>query len=101
MSLPAASSSNAACSAASESPPRWPRVPIERMKTPGSRKWSESLIRSPSSAPCVNGLEGSTEMTPTVVSRSRTWRTSALISDDLPTPGGPVTPTTNAEPVSG
>ena len=68
-SLPAASSSNAACSAASESPPRWPRVPIERMNTPGSRKWSESLIRSPSSAPCVNGLDGSTEMTPTVVSR--------------------------------
>ena len=33
--------------------------------------------------------------------RSRTCRTSALISDDLPTPGGPVTPTTNAEPVSG
>ena len=89
MSLPAASSSNAACSVASASPPRWPRVPIERMKTPGSRKWSESLIRSPSSAPCVNGLDGSTEMTPTVVSRSRTWRTSALISDDLPTPGGP------------
>ena len=42
---------------------------------------------------CVNGLDGSTEMTPTVCSRPRTWRTSALISDDLPTPGGPVTPT--------
>ena len=40
--------------------------PIERMKTPGSRKWSESLIRSPSSAPWVNGLDGSTEITPTV-----------------------------------
>ena len=48
-----------AWSVASASPPRWPRVPIERMKTPGSRKWSESLIRSPRSAPCVNGLDGS------------------------------------------
>ena len=63
-SLPAASSRSAACSVASASPPRWPRVPIERMKTPGSRKWSESRIRSPSSAPCVNGLDGSTEITP-------------------------------------
>ena len=34
-SLPAASSRSAACSVASASPPRWPRVPIERMKTPG------------------------------------------------------------------
>jgi hypothetical protein len=49
----------------------------------------------------VNGLEGSTEITPTLRSASRTWRTRALISDDFPTPGGPVTPTTNAEPVSG
>ena len=52
-------------------------MPIERMKTPGSRKWSASRIRSPSSAPCVNGLDGSTETTPTVCSCARTWRTSA------------------------
>jgi hypothetical protein len=39
-------------------PAEWPRVPIERMKTPGSRKWSESLIRSPRSAPCVKGSRG-------------------------------------------
>ena len=56
-SLPAASSTSSACSAASARPPRWPRVPIERMKTSGSRKWSLSRIRSPSSAPCENGLE--------------------------------------------
>ncbi len=37
-SLPAASSTSSACSVASASPPRWPRVPIERMKTSGSRK---------------------------------------------------------------
>ena len=65
-SLPAASRSSRACSVASASPPRWPRVPIERMKTPGSRKWSARRIRSPSSAPCENGLDGSTETTPTV-----------------------------------
>jgi len=62
------------------------------MKTSGSRKWSASRMRSPSSAPCVNGLDGSTEITPIVRSCARTCRTSALIRLDLPTPGGPVTP---------
>ena len=38
------------------------------MKTSGSRKWSASRIRSPSSAPCENGLDGSTETTPTLAS---------------------------------
>jgi hypothetical protein len=71
------------------------------MKTPGSRKWSARRIRSPRRAPCVNGLDGSTEMTPTVEFVWRTWRTSALIREDLPTPGGPVTPTTKADPVCG
>ena len=61
-SRPAASSTSSACSVASASPPRCPRVPIERMKTPGSRKWSESRMRSPSSAPFENGLDGSTEI---------------------------------------
>ena len=32
---------------------------------------------------------------------ARTWRTSAPISVDLPTPGGPVTPIAYARPVSG
>jgi hypothetical protein len=41
----------------------------------------------------VNGLEGSTEMTPIVRSCSRRCRTSDEIRLDLPTPGGPVTPT--------
>ena len=63
-SLPDASRRSSAWSVASASPPAWPRVPIERMKTPGSRKCSASRIRSPSSAPWVNGLDGSTEMTP-------------------------------------
>ena len=34
-SLPEASSTSSACSVASEIPPRWPRVDIERMNTPG------------------------------------------------------------------
>ena len=42
MSLPEASTSRSVCSVASASPPRCPRVPIERMYTSGSRKWSES-----------------------------------------------------------
>ena len=74
---------------------------IDRMNTPGSRKWSVSRMRSPSTAPCVNGLDGSTEITPTESSRWRTWRTSAPISVDFPTPGGPVTPIVYARPVSG
>ena len=75
-SLPAASSTSSAWSVASARPPRWPRVPIERMKTPGSRKWSVRRMRSPSSAPCVNGLDGSTEITPTV------WSCAADVADE-------------------
>ena len=60
-----------------------------------------SLIRSPSSAPWVNGLDGSTEITPTVCSSARTSRISADARLDLPTPGGPVSPTANAWPVFG
>ena len=100
-SLPDASSRSSAWSVDSARPPAWPRVPIERMKTPGSRKWSVSRIRSPSSAPCVNGLDGSTETTPTVFPSGRTCATSAAIRLDLPTPGGPVMPTACARPVCG
>ena len=57
-------------------------------------------MRSPSSAPDVNGLDGSTEMTPTVFSSARTWRTSEPTSVDFPTPGGPVIPMMYARPVS-
>ena len=58
-------------------------------------------MRSPRSAPFENGLDGSTEMTPTVSSAPRTWRTRALIRLDFPTPGGPVMPSAYACPVSG
>ena len=48
----------------------------------------------------MNGLDGSTEMTPTLRPSPRTRLTSALIRLDLPTPGGPVTPIAYALPVS-
>ena len=100
-SFPEASRRRAAWSVASARPPSWPRVPIERMKTPGSRKCSESRIRSPRMAPWVNGLVGSTEITPAVRPSERTLPTSAETRVDFPTPGAPVTPTTCARPVSG
>ena len=100
-SLPAASISSAVWSAASARPPSAPRVAIERMKTPGSRKCSVRRMRSPSSAPPRNGEDGSIESTATWRSAARRSFTSEPISVDLPAPGGPVKPTTAAEPVCG
>ena len=98
-SLPAASISSAACSAASARPPSAPRLAIERMNTPGSRKCSVRRMRSPSSAPCVNGEDGSIESTADVAVAARAGAAiSAPISVDLPAPGGPVKPTTAALP---
>ena len=47
------------------SPPRWPRVAIDRMNTPSSRAWSCMRTRSPRMAPPVNGDVGSTASTAT------------------------------------
>ena len=58
-------------------------------------------MRSPSSAPWVNGEEGSIESTPTVLPARRRAPVRAPIRVDLPTPGGPVKPTTAAAPVCG
>ncbi len=58
--------SRAAWSVASDSPPSEPRMAIERMNTPGSRKCSVRRMRSPSSAPLVNGEDGSIDSTATV-----------------------------------
>src|SRR5688500_8275117 len=71
------------------------------MNTPGSRKWSASRMRSPSIAPCVNGLEGSMDRTPTSRPAVRSSAVRAPIRVLLPTPGGPVTPTIRALPVRG
>ena len=62
------------------------------MNTPWSRKCSERRIRSPSSAPWVNGEEGSIDSTPTVLPAARRSFVTAPISVDLPAPGGPVKP---------
>src|SRR5579872_2219732 len=58
-------------------------------------------MRSPRTAPPVNGLVGSTATTPTRRPSRRIVPTSAAISVLLPAPGGPVTPTTYARPVWG
>src|SRR5436305_943771 len=52
--------------------------------------------RSPSSAPPVRFEVGSTASTATLRSAARQARTSSESSEDLPAPGGPVTPTTCA-----
>jgi hypothetical protein len=100
-SFPLASIRSAAWSVASDSPPSEPRLAMERMKTPGSRKWSESRMRSPRSAPWVKGEEGSIERTAICLSCARLCSISRPISVDLPTPGGPVKPTIRARPVFG
>ena len=58
-------------------------------------------MRSPSSAPCVNGEDGSIDSTATLRSAARRFFTSAPMSVDLPEPGAPVTPTTLDRPVCG
>src|SRR4051812_28107151 len=100
-SQPTASSTRSACGAAAASPPRWPRVAIDRMKTPGSVAWSCIRTRSPSSAPPLNGEDGSTASTPTRWPARLSSLTRALVAVDLPTPGDPVMPTTWAWPACG
>ena len=58
-------------------------------------------MRSPRMAPLENGLEGSTETTPTRLSSSLYSSMSFAMTLLLPTPGGPVKPTVRASPVSG
>src|SRR2546422_2884851 len=98
---PIASRTRTASNVAKARPPAWPRVAIDRMKTPGSTPVSAMRIRSPSTAPPVYGDVGSTATTPTFRSRLRYLRTSRLIRELFPTPGGPVNPTTWARPVCG
>src|SRR5438876_530909 len=71
------------------------------MKTPGSTPVSAMRIRSPRTAPPVYGDVGSTATTPTFFARPRRVRTRRLMRELLPTPGGPVNPTTWARPVCG
>ena len=100
-SLPAASSTSAASPVARARPPRWPRVAMLRMNTPASPACVCIRSRSPRTAPPLNGLVGSTAMTPTVNGRDAflSLATSRSTSVLLPAPGGPVTPTRYARPV--
>src|SRR5207253_903201 len=75
-SAPATSSTRNACGTAHASPPRWPRVAIERMNTPGSVACSCIRKRSPRRAPPVNGDVGSTASTETFLSSRRIADTS-------------------------
>src|SRR5262245_676 len=73
-------------------PPRRSRAAIERMNTPASPPLERIRIRSPSSAPPVRWLDGSTAITATVSPARRSPRTIPSSSVDLPAPGAPVMP---------
>ncbi len=100
-SKPAASSTAAAAVEVDARPPACPRDAIERMKTSSSAACACMRTRSPSSAPPVIGLDGSTAMTATVRPTRRTSTIKAATSVDLPDPGGPVIPTRCARPAVG
>ena len=90
---PVASRVRTASMVASDSPPRWPRVAMERMKTPSSVAWSAMRTRSPRIAPPEKGDEGSMASTAASTSAARITRRSAFVSVDFPAPGAPVMPT--------
>ncbi len=90
---PAASRSFCVSAVARASPPRLPRVAMLRMNTPGSSVWACIRIRSPRTAPPVNGLVGSTAITLTVAPVFRIAAVSRSTSVLFPAPGGPVMPT--------
>ena len=97
-SFPAASSTRAASVVARARPPRCPRVAMLRMNTPASCACACMRTRSPSMAPPLNGLVGSTARTPTVWPALRQRETRPSTSVLLPAPGAPVMPTRNARP---
>ena len=84
----------AAARVAGARPPSRSPAAIERMKTSRSAGSCSIRARSPSSAPPERLDDGSTASTATERPRARHSRSSAESSVDLPTPGGPVTPTT-------
>ena len=93
---PIAENRSAAAGAAADSPPSSPRLDIDRMNTPLSVLCSPIRTRSPSNAPPLNGLDGSTASTATRRSRARNRLIMAVVRVDFPTPGGPVRPTMTA-----
>src|SRR6266581_2223621 len=91
-SIPSASSTLTASNVASARPPGYPRVAMLRMNTSGSSDASAIRTRSPRIAPPVNGLDGSTAITPTFRPRFRNSFRRRAMSVLLPVPGGPVSP---------
>ncbi len=100
-SQPAASRTRSAWGVVADSPPRWPREAIDRMKTPSSVACCCMRMRSPSSAPPEKGDDGSTASTPTRCPRARIAAMRAAVVVDLPTPGEPVMPMMLARPEVG
>src|SRR2546428_10732534 len=95
---PKASSRSATSAVVVARPPCAPRVAIERMKTRGSRLADSMRMRSPSRAPPVKGLVGSTATTPTPSPCARNCWISRSVSVLLPAPGGPVMPMRRVPP---
>src|SRR3990170_4832344 len=79
--MPRASRTRTASNVARARPPAWPRVAMDRMKTPGSTPVSAIRIRSSRTAPPVYGDVGSTATTPTFLPRARYARTRRLTRD--------------------
>ena len=78
----------------SDIPPNRSRAAIDRTKILSSCGSVVNLVRSPSKAPPDNFDEGSTATTPTDLPCLRHSPIKELVNVDLPTPGGPVKPTT-------
>ena len=89
----ATASAVAAARVARASPPSRSPAAIERMKIAPSEGSCSIRARSPSSDPPLSRELGSTARTATDNSLARHPATSLESSVDLPTPGGPVTPT--------
>src|SRR5581483_10740370 len=100
-SFPNASSAVTRPAVAGASPPRFPRVAIDRRNTWGSDVRSCMRMRSPSSAPWLKGLVGSMATIPSVLPRRRNSRASAPTSVLFPDPADPVRPTVCARPERG
>ena len=98
-SVPNASRTSATSPVDSAKPPNEPRVAIERMNTPGSSATSSIRMRSPRSAPPVNGDVGSTAITPTESPAERYAAAMRAVSVLLPAPGGPVMPMRRPRPM--
>ncbi|MCZ7554671.1 MAG: hypothetical protein M5U05_19180 [Anaerolineales bacterium] len=98
---PQASRTAAAAVEVGAGPPACPRAAIDRMKTLESPAYDCIRTRSPSRAPPVIGLDGSTATTPTARPASRALAMIAETRVDLPDPGGPVMPTRWARPAFG